>query len=340
MTKGKKIAKRKRMMINTICPFFQKCGGCLYQDLPENDYLLKKKDFIRKAFADYGINVEPEDIRSVPLHSRRRASFAFAGGTLGYNALKSHQIVEITTCFLLKHEIISFLPTLREWIKKLGGSGDVFVLVTLFGLDIHIKTVKGDVPSLSQLELLANLANDPRVARLTYNNEPVGQKVCLPLMPDDFLQPSAEGERILIDLILDETSSVRRAVDLFCGAGTFSKPLLDRGIQVMGYDCSKSALLLGKKGVIRDLFRNPLLPDELADLDLVILDPPRAGAQAQVEQLAQTMVPKIIMVSCNPQTAGRDSKILIDAGWKLEAVKPVDQFRWSNHIELVCIFNR
>jgi len=340
MTNAKKIANIPFMMMKTICPFFGKCGGCLYQDLPEAEYLLKKKNFIKRSFADYGLNIEPEDIRGVPLHSRRRASFSFAGGILGYNALKSHQIVEITGCFLLKNEIIQFLPILRQSIKKLGGAGDVFVLVTSFGLDIHIKTDKMTVPTLVQLELLGALATHPQVVRLSYNDEPVAQKVRLPIMPDDFLQPSLEGEKIICELILNEIAGVRRAVDLFCGSGTFTRPLLERGIETTGYDCSKTITLLGPKGVSRDLFRSPLLPDELAGLDLIVLDPPRAGAEAQVKEIAKTTVSKIIMVSCNPQTAARDSKTLIDAGWSLTTITPLDQFPWSNHIELVCIFKR
>ena len=340
MTKAKKVVKIDAMTQKTICPFFGQCGGCLYQDLPEEAYLDKKISFIRRSFADYKIEVNPAAIRSVPLHSRRRASFSFAGGRLGYNALKSHQIVEITSCLLLKPEIIQFLPILRQTIKKLDGSGDIIILITSFGLDIHIKTSKPAVPTLSQLELLGELANHPQVVRLSYNGEPVAQKVRLPIMPDDFLQPSAEGERIIQELILNEISGVRRAVDLFCGCGTFTIPLLERGIQTMGYDCSHTITLLGNKGVSRDLFRNPLLPDELSGLDLVVLDPPRAGAKAQVEQIAQTKIPKIIMVSCNPQTAARDSKVLLDSGWQISSLTSVDQFKWSNHIELVIVFEK
>ena len=328
------------MTQKTICPFFGQCGGCLYQDLSEKEYLDKKISFIRRSFLDYGIEISSEPIRSVPLHSRRRVSFSFAGGRLGYNALKSHQIIEITNCLLLKHEIVQFLPILRQTVKKLDGAGDIFILLTGFGLDIHIKTNKMMVPTLDQLELLGGLATHPQVVRLSFNGEPVAQKVRLPLMPDDFLQPSVEGEKIIQELILGEIAGVRKAVDLFCGSGTFTRPLLERGIQTIGYDCSHTITLLGQKGISRDLFRNPLLPDELMDLDLIVLDPPRAGAKAQVEQIALTQVPKIVMVSCAPQTAARDSKILLDAGWKLAKVTPVDQFTWSNHIELVCVFER
>ena len=339
MTNRKKIAKIDTMKQKTICLFFGICGGCLYQDLPEAEYLDKKLSFIRRAFSDYGIEVYPEPVRTVPLHSRRRASFSFAGGRIGYNALKSHKIVEITECRLLRPEIVSFLPELKNWAQKLGGAGDVFILTTDFGLDIHIKAKEKHL-DLKRLELLALLGQDERVARLIYNNEPIAEKVKLPLKPDDFLQPSKEGEETLISLVLNGIDSGKKGVDLFCGAGTFTRPLLNAGFIVTGYDCSESVELLGNRGIVRDLFRNPLLPDELNGLDFVVLDPPRAGARAQTEQIAQTQIPKIVMVSCSPQTAARDSRILLNAGWHITRLTPVDQFKWSNHIELVLVLEK
>ena len=336
MTNDKKNDKMPIMTHKTICPFFGKCGGCLYQDLTESDYYTKKENFIKRAFADYKIDVNLSPIQTVPLGSRRRASFAYAGGRLGYNALKSHQIIEITECRLLKQEIIDFLPTLKDWIQKIGGKGDVFVLTTDFGLDIHIKPTKKEKITLQKLETLNIMANTPEVARLTYDDEPIVSKTLLSFMPEDFLQPSAEGEKILTDLIKKASEGAKKAVDLFCGGGTFTKPLLELGIKTTGYDCSKSVEQLGVNGVRRDLFRSPLLPEEMADLDLIVIDPPRAGAKAQAEQIARTNVPKIIMVSCNPQTAARDIRILLDNGWELVKTTPVDQFTWSNHIELVC----
>ena len=336
MTKHKKNDKIAFMTHQELCPFFGKCGGCLYQDLTEADYHTKKKNFIKHSFQDYGIKVELSSIKTVPLQSRRRASFAYSNGRLGYNAVKSHQIIEITECRLLKPEIVNFLPTLKDWVKKLGGSGDIFVLTTDFGLDIHVKPIKAEKTSLQKLEMLISMAGDPKVVRLTYNNDPIVSKIPLPFMPEDFLQPSAEGEKILIDLMLNAAQESKKAVDLFCGGGTFTKPLLEQGIKVKGYDCSKSVERLGVNGIIRDLFRSPLLPEEMEDLDLIVLDPPRAGAKYQTEQIAKTKVPKIVMISCNPQTAARDIRILLDNGWKLTEITPVDQFTWSNHIELVC----
>lgn len=328
------------MTTQTICPFFNMCGGCLYQDLPTDIYLQKKKDFVERAFADHGLKVTTEPVKTVPIQSRRRACFAFQGGKVGYNALKSHRIIEIDECRVLVPAIVSFLPTLRQWAQCLGGHGDIFVLATEWGLDIHIKTAGGR-PGLPLLEKLAIMASDAAVVRLSYNQEPIVAKVPLPLPADAFLQPSLAGEKILVDLVLQAAAGNRKAVDLFCGSGTFSRPLLAAGIRTTGYDCAAdSVAILGTNGIVRDLFRSPLLPDEMAGLDLIVLDPPRAGAKAQVEQIAQTQVPKVIMISCNPTTAARDAGILTTAGWRLTSVTPVDQFTWSNHIEIVCLFER
>jgi 23S rRNA (uracil1939-C5)-methyltransferase len=328
------------MTINVTCPFFKKCGGCLYQDLPFDTYLEKKKNFIERAFADRGLKIKTERIQTVPIHSRRRACFAFRNGKMGYNALKSHQIIEIDQCCLLVSEIETILPTLRQWTSRLKGNGDIFVLATEWGLDIHIKT-NGGRPDLKLLENLAEIASHNAVARLSYNNEPIASKVNLPLPAEAFLQPSQAGEKILVDLVLRGAIGHHKAVDLFCGSGTFTKPLLKQGIKTIGYDCATDSVsLLGQNGIIRDLFRSPLLPEEMTGLDLIVLDPPRSGAKAQVEQIAKTQVPKVIMVSCNPITASRDAHILISAGWQLKSVVPIDQFTWSNHVEIVCFFER
>jgi 23S rRNA (uracil1939-C5)-methyltransferase len=185
------------------------------------------------------------------------------------------------------------------------------------------------------------MATHKSVARLSYNDEPIAAKINLPLPANAFLQPSAAGEKILIDLVLKEAKGSQKAIDLFCGSGTFTKPLLSAGISTIGYDCAKESVsLLGNFGVVRDLFRSPLLPEEMKGLDLIVLDPPRSGAKSQVEQIVQTQIPKIIMVSCNPTTAARDAFLLISTGWRLTSVIPVDQFTWSNHVEIVCSFER
>jgi 23S rRNA (uracil1939-C5)-methyltransferase len=218
---------------------------------------------------------------------------------------------------------------------------DVFILDTPYGLDIHIKPQKNESLSLLKRETLAKMGNNKQVVRLIYNQEPIISKVHLPIWPDAFLQPSQEGEDILVHLMLSYIKNEKKAVDLFCGSGTFTNPLLKKGIKVTGYDCAvDSVSLLGQNGIVRDLFRSPLLAEELNGLDLIELDPPRSGARLQTEQIAQTSVPKIIMISCNPQTAARDIKILTNNGWNLKHITAVDQFKWSNHVELVCLLEK
>ena len=154
------------------------------------------------------------------------------------------------------------------------------------------------------------------------------------------MQPSALGEKTLVDLVLKNVGKAKIAVDLFCGQGTFTRPLINAGLSVMGYDNDQSVLSLSENGCRRDLFRNPVTPEELVGVDLIVLDPPRAGAKEQVLQLAETQIPRIIMVSCAPKTGTRDIKILLDAGWHLTEITPVDQFTYSNHIEIVALLEK
>lgn len=323
-----------------ICRHFNQCGGCVFQDIPYHEYLAKKENFIRRAFADYNIEVQIDPIQSVPLHTRRRASFAFYKGHLGFNEKKSHKIVDIQECNLLTPSLCALLNPMRELAKKLNASGDMHVLETPFGIDLHIKMGK-EKPDLQLLELLSEFARANNIARLLFNNEPIIQQATLPHPPNVFLQPSLEGEKCLIDLVNKNIGAAKTAIDLFCGTGTFTKPLINAKLKVIGYDCeAQSVAVLGVHGKVRDLFRNPLMPDEFDGIDLVIIDPPRAGAKAQIDNLKLTNVPKIIMISCNPSTCARDTKALLDFGWKLEKITPVDQFTFSNHIELVCILSK
>ena len=326
-------------MLKEKCAYFGKCGGCVWQDLSPEDYIAKKESFILHTFKDVGLTITLELMVLIPTGTRRRASFAFMGNHFGYNESKSHRIVDISACPLLTEDINSALPLLRKTTTQLKSTGDCFVLETLSGLDIHIKDKKGQ-PKLEQLEILSTLSQDPSIVRVIYNNTPIFEKGSLPDMADSFAQPSLEGEQALIQLLLENVGKSKKAVDLFCGKGTFTQPLLGKGLKVTGYDSADAVKSLGVHGVQRDLFRNPLVPEELQNIDLVVLDPPRAGALAQVQQLAQSDIPTIIMISCNPKTAARDIKILVDAGWKIQKITPVDQFTYSNHIELVCVLKK
>lgn len=323
------------------CAAFGKCGGCLYHNIAYEEYLQKKENFVKRAFADKGITVQPQSIISVPFGTRRRATFAFHKGIIGFNGLKSHQIISLDSCPALVKELSDFLIPLKQLISALKGSGDISVLLTPFGIDMHIKRNCGE-PTLSQRELLADFAIKNNVVRLLYNHEPIFQKVQLPFAPDSFLQPSIEGEKILVDLVCDAAKDARNAIDLFCGAGTFTRPLHEKGINIVGYDIASDSLnALGPLGKERDLFRNPLLATEFKHIDTVVIDPPRAGAFQQCCQLAQSDVTTIIMISCNPITAARDIDMLLDkGGYKLHTIIPVDQFIYTNHIEVFCLLSK
>ena len=326
-------------MLKKKCPYFGKCGGCIWQDLNRHDYIEKKELFIKYAFQDVGLQVKLNPMVLIPLGTRRRACFAFTPAHFGFNEEKSHKIIDIDSCLLLTPALNKSLPLLRKITSQLKTNGDVFILNTVYGLDIHIKDKKG-LPKLEQLELLTTLNQEPSITRLIYNGTPIFEKTPLPAMADSFAQPSLEGEKALIQLVMENVGNAHKAVDLFCGKGTFTTPLLEKGVSVIGYDSSESVHTLGINGVQRDLFRNPLTDEEFSGIDLALLDPPRAGAIAQTQQISHSQIPTIIMISCNPKTAARDIKILTGKGWEIQSITPVDQFTYSNHIELVAVLKK
>lgn len=327
-------------MKQNLCPYFGRCGGCLYQDIPFNDYLEKKKNFILSAFQHMGIEAPILPIKTIPFGLRRRATFAFRKNIIGFNGHKSHQIIPLDKCPALTPALSHILIPLKELILQLHTSGDIYVLDTIYGIDMHIKTGKNQ-PTLMEREILADFAHKNNIVRLLFNQEPILQKEPIPFLPDVFFQPSELGEKTLIEIVLENIENEKIIFDLFCGTGTFTKPLIQKGIKTIGYDSQEDSIsCLGINGIKRDLFRNPLLAEELNQANAIIMDPPRAGAQAQTEQLAKSTVNKIIMVSCNPITAARDIQKLIHSGWNLEKIIPVDQFIYSNHIEIVCILKK
>jgi len=326
-------------MLKKKCIYFGKCGGCVWQDLSPQDYIAKKESFILHAFQDVGLSVTLEPMILIPTGTRRRACFAFNSTHFGFNEAKSHKIVNIDVCPLLTPALNKILPILKATVTKLASSGDCFVLETPSGLDIHVKDKRGQ-PKLEQLETLTALSTNANIVRVVYNDTPIFEKAPLPILANDFAQPSLEGEQTLVQLMLENIGSAKNAVDLFCGKGTFTKPLIDKGLCVTGYDNADAVHTIGHNGIQRDLFRNPLVINELDGIDLVVLDPPRAGALAQIQQLAQSTIKTIIMISCNPKTAARDIKILSDYDWQILKIVPVDQFTYSNHIELVCVLKK
>ncbi|WP_170361022.1 class I SAM-dependent RNA methyltransferase [Ruegeria arenilitoris] len=345
------------------CRHYKACGGCQLQHAADDFVADWKVEVVRTALAAQGLEAQMRPIHTSPERSRRRATIAVRRtkkGTLaGFHGRASDTITEIPDCHLLDPALIAAIPV-AEALAILGGSRKGVLAVTLTlsegGLDV---AVKGGKPLDGPLELaLAQATEKHGLARLSWDGEVIamrqppmqrfgGAGVVPP--PGAFLQATRDGEQALLQSVLQATQGKKRIADLFAGSGTFSLPLAENAEvhAVEGEAAMTDALdqgwrrAQGLKRVTtesRDLFRRPLMPDELKSFDAVVLDPPRAGAEAQVVELAQAQRPVIAYVSCNPVTFARDAKTLVNAGYTLEWVQVVDQFRWSSHTELAARF--
>jgi 23S rRNA (uracil1939-C5)-methyltransferase len=268
-------------------------------------------------------------------------------------------IVEIPNCTLLLPELMAALPIAKA-LATIGLSrrGELSLTVTQSSSGLDIAATGGSEPDRTTLERLVAEAEKADVARLAWNGEIIatrrppmqyfGRAAVVP-PPGAFLQATQHGEHVLLSAVREIVGDAASVVDLFPGCGTFSLPLAEtaRVHAVEGSADMTEALSQGWRGVeglkqvtaeTRDLFRNPLLADELVSFDACVIDPPRAGAEAQIAELAKARVPRIAHVSCNPVTFARDAGSLVEAGYRLDWVQPVDQFRWSAHVELVASF--
>ncbi|MDO8289873.1 MAG: hypothetical protein Q7T44_11710 [Parvibaculum sp.] len=349
------------------CKHYGQCGGCALQHVEAGLYASWKREQVVAALSSRGIDVEVEPIVPAAAATRRRASFAATrtkkGVTLGYYGRASHNIIAISECPLVTPEIEASFARLAEVVApglSRKGRASILVTSTETGLDVAVTGGK-EAPDGPLRSDLARRAGAADLARLTWDGDilserraPVvsmsGLKVTPP--PGAFLQATQEGQENLVRLVMESIGDAKRVVDLFAGCGTFTaalavkssvlavegeqKPLaaIDRAYREQG----PARKLKPVEFLVRDLFRRPLHMSELLKVDAVVFDPPRAGAAAQCEMLAQSTVPKIIGVSCNPATFARDARTLIDGGYKLTRVTPVDQFLWAPHIELVGVF--
>lgn len=341
------------------CRHARGCGGCQLQHARTDFTADWKIDVVRRALDAQGLPAPIRGIVTSPAQSRRRASFSARrtkkGALAGFHQKGSDTVVSIPDCQLLRPALTAALP-LVEALASLGGSrkSELSVQVTDSdtGLDVH---VTGGKPVDAALRTaLADLARDHDLARLTWGDDTLARRPAFQSFgkaqveppPGAFLQATAEGEAALLAGVREALAGSKSIADLFAGCGTFALPLAEQAavLAVEGDKPMVSALdkgwrtAQGLKKVTakpRDLFRNPLLPDELERLDGVVIDPPRAGAEAQVAQLARAKVSRIAHVSCNPVTFARDTAVLTAAGYRLMWVQVVDQFRWSTHVELV-----
>jgi len=345
--------------IAPICPHFGTCGGCALQHWESTRYRAWKRDLLVTALRHAGIETDVDDLIDAHGEGRRRAVFHARHGTkdvlqVGFAAFSTHHIVPIDHCPILAPGLAGAIEAAWAIAETLGRQKplDIQATATDAGLDVD---VRGSGPlTPTQSVALARLAESRRLARLTRHGELVALRArptirmgraTVALPPGAFLQATAAGEDALARLVAAHVDAAKTVADLFCGVGPFALRLAE-GAKVMAADTDDTAIAAlreaakapGLKPIAaerRDLFRRPLLAQELARLDAVVFDPPRQGGEAQARALAAGKVPVIVAVSCNPATFARDVKILIDGGYRITAVTPVDQFRYSAHVEIV-----
>ncbi|EAQ04029.1 23S rRNA (Uracil-5-)-methyltransferase rumA [Pseudooceanicola batsensis HTCC2597] len=359
-----RIVTPSRDRVAAPCRHYKTCGGCQLQHAADDFVRDWKAGVVARALTAQGLDCEIAEVVTSPPQSRRRATLSArrtkSGAIAGFHGRASRTIVAIPDCLLLEPLLMQGLPV-AEALARIGSSrkGEISVaaMASESGLDI---AVTGGKPFDAALGVpLAEEAERSDLARLSWDGEIVvtrrppilsfgAARVVPP--PGAFLQATRAGEAALQGAVAGITSGARRVADLFAGIGTFALPLAETSevVAVEGDRAMMEALDRGWRGtqglkkietVTRDLFRNPLLADELRHFDAVVIDPPRAGAEAQVAELADAGVPVIAHVSCNPVTFARDAARLVASGYRMGPVTVVDQFRWSAHVELVAGFH-
>jgi len=351
--------------VSVLCRHFGTCGGCAHQDLDDAIYRARKRASVIEALARHGVGAEVAEVVEVPPGSRRRCVLKIKrtadGAAVGFHGRASHSIVDMHECRVLTPRLVALVSRLREVMRTVLNAGETCEAHATDadnGIDLMLRWRQRVSPSL--LASLASWARKSGVARITAGGdiafeleepfvEIASAKLTLP--PGAFLQPTREGEIVLQRGVLERTAGAKSIADLFSGCGTFALALAARAkVHAVESEPSQIDALSravksahGLKPVTterRDLFKHPLSAAELSRFDAVVLDPPRAGAAAQVAEIAPSKVARVAYVSCNPESFARDAAKLGAAGWRAGVVLPVDQFLWSEHIELVAGFTR
>ncbi|MBU2866704.1 class I SAM-dependent RNA methyltransferase [Pacificibacter marinus] len=347
------------------CVHFKACGGCALQHASDDFVANWKSDVVRTALSHQGIDVPISSVFTSPNQSRRRATFAGRrtkkGVLVGLHGRASGTLVPVPNCVLMTQKIMNGLPAFEDLVQ-IGGSRRVEMAITVTDSDagLDVSVVDGKELDMELRSDLAGVVRKYGIIRLSWNGDEVVQetrpflsfgRARLVPPPGAFLQATRHGEQSLIALMKEAVSGAERVVDLFSGCGTFALPMAEFA-EVHAVEGEKAMLnslseawktASGLKPVTvatRDLFRQPLLPDELNKFDAAIIDPPRAGALAQTGELAKSKLQSIGFVSCNPVTFGRDAKTLVEAGFAIDWLHVVDQFRWSPHVEIAAKFSR
>jgi 23S rRNA (uracil1939-C5)-methyltransferase len=350
--------------VTPFCPHFGTCGGCAIQHWETERYRAWKRDIVIETLAQAKLACEVYPLIDAHGLGRRRITLHARMGThdvlkVGFAAANSHDIIPVDRCPILDPGLSGALDAgwaVAEPLISIGKPLDIQITTTDSGLDIDVRG-SGPLPA-PMIATLSRVAEQHRLARLTRHGELVLMRtpptitigtaqVTLP--PGSFLQATVAGEETLAALVAGHCQRAKHIADLFCGVGPFALRLAAKA-RIAAFDNDEGAVTALQKAATstsglkpikaqaRDLFRRPLMPQELRDYEAIVFDPPRQGAQAQVLQLAASKIPVVVAVSCNVATFARDARILIDGGYRLEGVTPVDQFRHTPHVELVARF--
>ena len=352
--------------IAPVCAHFGACGGCALQDLSPADYRAHKRNIVVEALARAGLSdAIVEDVIAVAPCTRRRASFKVAksgGKTLiGFHAVKSHDIVDMHECHVLTPKLFALVASLREMMGAIlhdGEKAELHVTEADNGFDVSLRWPRKTTTAI--IAEIAKRAAAMNLARVTSGGETLIElvspivrfgKTDVKLPVEAFLQPTREGEAVLQSLVTDALADAKNIADLFAGCGTFTLKLAERArvhaveldAQMLNALSAATRTASGLKPVTtekRDLFKQPLSPLELNGFDAILLDPPRVGASAQVNRISQSRVKRVAYVSCNAASFARDAQALVENGYRMGPVTPVDQFLWSEHIEVFAAFAR
>ncbi len=356
--------------IDPLCRHFGRCGGCALQHVSADHYRQWKQQQIINALRHRGfdeVTVLAPEIS--PPGSRRRARFTAGPSATGFAERASHNIVDISECPVMAPEIMAVIDPVRKFLKpRIAKYRKMTVQVTLAdnGLDIILEgagepdlDLRMDIAGFAEAQDIARLCwqdrrpkkpfaeilCERRKPRVTFD----GRQVFIP--PGSFLQATREGEAALTRFVKAALGPADRIVDIFAGCGTFTAALIgDHAVHAVDGNqdmitaltssCHQMGRIRTLTSEVRDLFLRPLLPHELKKYDAAILDPPRAGARDQVAEIIKSAMANLVMISCNPATFARDARVLVEGGFIMGDIQPVDQFLYSPHLELIAPFRR
>jgi 23S rRNA (uracil1939-C5)-methyltransferase len=338
-----------------FCPHFGVCGGCQLQHLGPDAYRAFKLSSIETALRHQGIDTRVEMLIDAQGDGRRRATLHARREGAGYMRARSHQVADIDRCPILV-PALARAPSVARAIHVALGESDVAFTASRQGLDVAVRTERRQ----ARPDRLAPLLRTQRLTRLSLNGELVVQaaqptilmgkaEVALPI--GSFLQATEAAETVLADFVAEAVGRAKSVADLFCGIGPFALRLAERapvaafdsdraGIAALDHAARHTRGLKQLTASARDLFREPLTRFELEAFDCVVLDPPRAGAEAQTREIAASKLKRVVMISCDARSFARDARLLVDAGFTLSRLIGVDQFAYSTHIEVGAAFTR